>query len=75
VLQEYCLPYKSKDNEEIWKMGNIGNSAEVSLIGSSLSILLLRASLLSDLNYYNSTRPANLKVACKIPTDIMKQKI
>jgi hypothetical protein len=37
-LQEHCLPCKSKDNEEIWKMGNIGNSAEVRLLCSSLSI-------------------------------------
>lgn len=33
--QEHCLPCESEDNEEIWKMGNHGNSTKVSLLCSS----------------------------------------
>ena len=32
--QECCSSCKSKDNEEIWKMGKLGNSTEVMLMRS-----------------------------------------
>jgi hypothetical protein len=35
--QEHCSTDKGKDNEEMWKMGKSGNSAEVNLLGSSFS--------------------------------------
>jgi len=73
-LQEHCLPCKSKDNEEIWKMGNIGNSAEVRLLCSSLSISTCRTPFCYLMSNKQVLEPLNLEVTCKIST-CMKPKI